>query len=275
MEQGIAGYPWHTFFWNYLHPAMILLALADRLCSTDHSLLQLRYLYAMQISTGVKFRPNQLGECVICNRGKREQTGQAALDLVTNFVGDMTSKQNRRSESLTGRTVHIRRSSSITVGTSPSPLFLQTKRFNSPHIINPPHIVRVSFLFCRVRFPGGSFSLTCKLIDCRIDRTTFDSTFWILSMYVWISNPRFALAVEYYRFEFPICRQQSCWRTCGDFASFSPKLLTRRACRLSKRKTFIGKSIWMQQTIIWWKITSSESPLKNCSKSLHKSEPWW
>lgn len=42
----------------------------------------------------------------------------------TNFVGEITSKQKRRSESLTGRTVQIRKSSSITVGTSPSPRFL-------------------------------------------------------------------------------------------------------------------------------------------------------
>lgn len=43
----------------------------------------------------------------------------------TYFVGEITSKQNRLSESLTGRTVHMRRSSSITVGVSLSPLFLR------------------------------------------------------------------------------------------------------------------------------------------------------
>lgn len=43
----------------------------------------------------------------------------------TYFVGDMTSKQNRRSPSLTGRTVHRRKSSSITENESSLLRFLQ------------------------------------------------------------------------------------------------------------------------------------------------------
>lgn len=43
----------------------------------------------------------------------------------THFVGDMTSKQKRRSPSFTGRTVQMRRSSSITENESSLLRFLQ------------------------------------------------------------------------------------------------------------------------------------------------------
>lgn len=83
----------------------------------------------MPISIDAKFRRNQLEEYGTCVNGASDYRGivfSSSMNYFsTNFVGDMTSKQNRRSESFTGLTVHIRRSSSITVGTSPSPRFLK------------------------------------------------------------------------------------------------------------------------------------------------------
>lgn len=50
---------------------------------------------------------------------------------MTYFIGDMTSKQNLRSDSLTGRTLHIRKSSSIIVGTSSLSRLLKSTKINS------------------------------------------------------------------------------------------------------------------------------------------------
>lgn len=61
--------------------------------------------------------PKQRGQG---SRREREETRRKS----SHFVGEMTSKQNLRSESLTGRTVQIRRSSSITVGVSSESRFL-------------------------------------------------------------------------------------------------------------------------------------------------------